>query len=326
MKFIMVKKVIEILFNASIYYVIFRLIVWLIFILNWNLGETVNYHYSDSLIWYFLWFIFPITTSILISIKLQANYLRRIGVILLPALIIGTVISGYLNNNYWGYWFKRPTVFKELKEASSIVSITDINKPFGKEDFVVEIDSNRTKELYGRKNLYYGNFDRPIMTFQDKAHIHPELYDWFEITIDSSKKINNSDLLSLTRTILGSHLLVQPKTKSYNESTNRLKGKIIEFKTLDNKSFYHIALTSGEVSNDHYPFYEFLIEKNDKIDIKNNQIFYTDVAGIEGFEYMNIIGLFEFFLLLIIGILVLLFNSVKLIIKGKKAITLYKKS
>lgn len=311
------KKTINILLNASIYYVSFRFLIWLIFIINRNLAETINYHYSDSLFWYFIWFIFPILTSILISIKFQLKFLKQIGIILLPILLVGTLIIGYLNSDYWGYWFKRPTVFNELKEASLIVSITDIKKPFGKDDFSIDLDTTITKELYGREDLYYGNFDRPIMTFLDNAHIKPDLYYWYEISKDKNEKITKPELNIITKSIQNSNFLIQPESKSYTERANRFSGRIIEFET-DNNNFYHIALKSGEVENDHYPFYEFLINTKNPNKIIKRQVFYTDVAGIEGFEYANFAGLFEFLALIIIGFIVLIFNGIRLIVKRKK--------
>lgn len=310
------KKPINILLNASIYYVLFRFLIWLVLIFNRNLAETINYHYSDSLFWYFIWFISPILTSILISIKFQIKFQKQIGKILLPILLIGTLIIGYLNNDYWGYWFKRPTVFNELNEASSIISITDINKPFEKDDFSIEIDTDITKELYGIEDLYYGNFDRPIMVFLDNAHVKPDLYYWFEITKDTNKKITKSELSILTKNIQNSNFLIQPESESYTERANRFRGKIIEFKT-DNSNFYHIALTSGEVGNDHYPFYEFLINTKDPNKIIKWQIFYTDFAGIEGVEYVNFAVLLEFSALVIIGLIVMIFNGISLIMKKR---------
>jgi len=309
----------NILFNASFYYVCFRFLIWLVFIINRNLAETINYHYSDSLFWYFNWFIFPILTAILISIKFQVKLIKQIGIILLPALIIGTLITGYLNNNYWGYWFKRPTVFNELKEASSIISITDIKKQYNQEVFSIEIDTSTIKEFYGREDLYYGIFDRPIMTFLDNAHINPDLYYWFEITKDTNNKITKSELDIITKNIQKNNFLIQPQSKSYEESANRLSGKIIEFNTGGN-TYYHIALTSGEVKNDHYPFYEFLINKKQPDKIIKKQMFYTDCAGIEEFEYANFAGLLEFLSLTIIGLIVIFFNGIRSIIRKHKTI------
>ncbi|MCF6297461.1 MAG: hypothetical protein L3J08_05695 [Flavobacteriaceae bacterium] len=315
------KKPINILLNASIYYVVFRFLIWFVFILNRNLAETVNYHYSNSLFWYFIWFVFPILTAILIPVKFQIQFLKQVGSILLPILLVGTLLIGSLNNDYWGYWYKRPTVFNELKEVASIISITDIKKQYDQENFSIEIDTSATKKLYGRENLYYGNFDRPIMTFLDNAPINPSLFYWFKITKDTTKKIKKPELLSITNAILKNGFLKQPKL-GYEKSGNRFNGKIIEFKTNKDNSFYHIALKSGETENDHYPFYEILINTKNLSKIIKKQIFYTDVAGIEGFEYTNLAGLVEFLVLIIIGLFIRVINGLKLIIKRKGLATL----
>jgi len=313
-------KLLRILFNASVYYVIFRFLVWLTLSFNRSLSGSINYHYSDSLIWYLLWFALPILASVLIATKLQFRFFQKIGFALLPLLIVGTIIGGYLNNEYWGYPFRRPTVFNELKEASSIISITNIKKLADEKDFRAYTDSSLTESLFGREDLYYGNLDRPIMTFLDRANINGDLYGWYEIAENVEKKISKNDLSLISSLIVKSNLLFSP-SKGYESSGNRFNGRIIEFKTVDGKSFYHITLKSGEVANDHYPLYEILIANSDSaLNIIKTQYFFTDVAGIEGFEYSNLAGFIEFVLFIFIGLIVLLINGVTILIKRKKAI------
>ena len=319
-------KLLKILFNASVYYVIFRFLVWLTLLFNRSLSESINYHYSDSLIWYFLWFALPILASVLIAVKLQSRFFQKTGIALLPLLIVGTIIGAYFNNEYWGYPFRRPTVFKELKEASSIISITNIKKTTDEKDFRAYTDTTLTESLYGGEDLYYGNLDRPIMTFLDRANINGDLYGWYAIAKNVDKKISKSDLSLMSSLIAKSNLLVSPN-EGYESSGNRFNGRIIEFKTVDGKSFYHITLKSGEVANDHYPLYEILFSKSDsKFDIVKSQYFYTDFAGVEGFEYSNLASLIEFIALVCIGLIVSLINGVEILIKRKKAITIAKKS
>lgn len=285
--------------------------------LNRSLGELINYHYSNDFLWYSLMFILPLITSIFIAKKIKSKYLTQIGAFLIPTLIIGTLCFGYLNNNQWGYWFKRPSTFTELENTKTIVSISNITKEFDKDNFKIEKKSNVAKDVYGRKDLYYGNVDRPIMVFQDNSSKHPDLLDWHIIATDSSAKINVANLKTLTKTILNSNILFPHNSESYYETANKFNGKVIEFKTIENKSYYYIAMESGEVSNDHYPFYEFLFEKEQPNHILKYQTFFVDIAGIEGFEYANVIGLLDFLFLLSIGIFVALFNKTKMIIHKK---------
>ena len=319
-------KFLRILFNSSFYFVIFRFLVWLTFLFNRSLSELINYHYSDDFVWYLIWFVIPVLASVLIAIRLKVNFFQKIGTVLLPLLIIGTIIGGYLNNEYWGYPLKRPTVFKELKEASTIISITNIEKLSDGKYFKSYTDTTSTKRLFGREDLYYGNLDRPIMTFLDRANINGDLYDWYEISKNIDKKTSENELRLISNSIVKSNLLVKP-SKGYESSGNRFSGRIVAFKTVDGETFYHVTLKSGEVANDHYPLYEILLSKsNSKFDILKSQHFYTDFAGIEGFEYSNLASLIEFMALVCIGLIVLLINGIEILIKRKKAITLAKKS
>jgi hypothetical protein len=71
-----------------------------------------------------------------------------------------------------------------------------------------------------------------------------------------------------------------------------------------------VSIRSGELSNDHYPIYEFLIKK-DKI-IKKQKYFY-DAAGIEGMEYSILAPIAEMFILILS---LALFGIYKLIISA----------
>ena len=306
------KKVFKILINASVYYVLVRILfsVFGVFIFG-----RLSMDYSGNLLFYFVWIGVPIIISILISIKLHKKYVEYTGILLLPVLLVSTLLMGKYNNDYWGYWYKRPAVFSEVKKASSIISITDIKKSPEREDFTIKY-SKPSKELSGREDMYYGNLDRPLMVFEDKGDA---LNDWFDVANDSSNVINDVDLLSITNTVLNSNLLVGPQSDSdydtYIKGAKEFKGKIIVFKTEDQASFYHLALQGGQVSNDHYPIYEFLINKNDKNTIVKNQLYFIDFAGIEGFEYAFIGAFIEFILLCICELLVVFLDAFKLLKK-----------
>jgi hypothetical protein len=293
-------------------------VVWITFLFNRNLSESITYHYSDSLIWYLAWFIFPIAVSLLLAFKLESKLTRQIGTFLLPILILGTAIGGYLNHEYWGYVFRRPTVFTELKEAKTIVSISNIKKASNDEDFSTYTDTTLSKRLFGREDIYYGNLDRPIMVFLDRANMNGGLYDWHKVSIDSSKKVSPPILRQVSTLLVDSDLLVPPN-EGYEGRGDRLTGRLIEFRTVDNREFFHASLKSGEVANDHYPYYEVLFQEDgSEIELVKSQHFFTDFAGYEGMEYSNMASMFEILALLSLGVIVMMVRGIRLILKKKK--------
>lgn len=309
------KNSISLILRASIFFVLFRFLIAILLIVNKDLSDQLNYNYSTSFYWYSLMFALPLFASLLLSLKLKSKYLKQIGIFLLPFLISATIFLGYLNKNEWGYWFKRPSVFQELKKAKTIISISNITKANGEENFKIDTETENSRELRGRKNLYYGNLDRPIMIFEDNSWLQPDLKNHLSIAADLSPKINRENLEILTKTFLNSEILSAPSNKHYFERANRFRGKVIEFITTENKSYYHLGLTSGEISNDHYPYYEFLIERSKTKKILKNQTYFYDIAGIEGLEYGTLIGIIEFAGLLGIIVFVVLFNGIKRFIK-----------
>jgi hypothetical protein len=56
----------------------------------------------------------------------------------------------------------------------------------------------------------------------------------------------------------------------------------MRFRTHDGESLSILSARGGQVSNDHYPYYEVLYDEN--LDVFHSQMYYLDWAGIEGFE------------------------------------------
>jgi len=156
-------KTINTLLRATFFFVLFRFIIWGVQFENRQLADTINYHHSSDL----FWIILPIITSLLIVSRNKSLFLKQLGYVLLPCLIIGTIVGVLKNKDYWGYYFKRPTVFNEIKEANRIITLSFIGKSNENSFEIYFPDSTFTSELYGREDPYYGSYDRALMTFSD---------------------------------------------------------------------------------------------------------------------------------------------------------------
>lgn len=271
---------------------------------NQPLYDTISLHYSDSLTWYFIFFLVPLLAGLTFYFWLKNKYiskgLKKLFLVLFIVQLTFTLIASIMNYNYWGYAFKRPSVFKEIFTADKVltcstVSNTDSN---GIKSLHVVIDTTESMDnLYGRIDIYYGISDRIFMVFQDRSGKNPDLSYFPKIYNNPDLKISNSILQKLESQIQKTDLI------DVGETSGQLFGIVTEFVTDDNVKYIFAGLHGGEISNDHYSHYEFLfVDKDQQYQLIKKQRFYTDAAGFEGFEYANIAPFFSL-LLTVIGLI-----------------------
>lgn len=101
------------------------------------------------------------------------------------------------------------------------------------------------------------------------------------------------------------------------DSWSKRSGVAVQALDKSGSPFLFIGLRGGQISNDHCPFYEILLRGNkdsSEFNLIRSQVFYFDVAGMEGTEwpviwlYIVIPGIVIG--LLIVGILRLLWNCI----------------
>lgn len=275
--------------------------------------------------WIFLTLILPIILGILFAFAIKSKFINDLGKFFLPLLIISSIIGYGFNKNYWGYIIKRPSVFSELKNSTEILSITRASKTFDKNKYQISRDTVEFKKFGYFLDLYYKDFERPFMQFEALGYIG-NLPSYKKIVNNQKLKLTDKELREINDLIVKSSFLEKPEN-GYEEYGNNLSIQVIEFATnpevdylisenienienplfeYDDKYFF-VTVKSGQLSNDHYPIYEFLIEKG-KI-VKQQKYFY-DVAGIEGAEYSRLAPIAEG-LILILSII--LFGIYKLV-------------
>jgi len=83
------------------------------------------------------------------------------------------------------------------------------------------------------------------------------------------------------------HSDLTAKSSEGYDSGAELRGIIVGFSGPSGENRLLLALRGGQVSNDHYPFYEVLIEGANPLSfhVLHSQMFYFDVAGLEGLEW-----------------------------------------
>jgi len=305
------KKIIDTLVYMSTGFTVVHGLLFLMIVANRNLYATLSYHYSDNITWYVLIFGLPLISGITFYFWIKKRNIYKgikilFGVIFILQLAF-TIIATTMNLKYWGYAFKRPATFEELSSATKILqcsSITNYDSTGLKPFYIVNDTSENFKNLSGRKDPYYGNVDRAFMVFQDNSHRYADLYDFPNVYFDTARNVPSNELIRIDNQIQKTGIIDKgvPNYKHYIG----LSGVVMKFQTADNEMYTFVGLGGGEVSNDHYPFYEFLfLEENGNYNLIKRQKYYTDFAGFEGIEYAYIALIFSL-LLTITGVVILI--------------------
>jgi hypothetical protein len=90
-----------------------------------------------------------------------------------------------------------------------------------------------------------------------------------------------------------------------------ISGLALEAEDADGRRLLFVGLGSGQVSNDHYPRYEFLFAAapgTDRFELISRNRWFVDIAGVEGFEWYVV---YPFFF---VAALVLVFGGVAIIV------------
>jgi hypothetical protein len=93
------------------------------------------------------------------------------------------------------------------------------------------------------------------------------------------------------------------KSASGYDSNSGLHGLVVSFASSDGRTYNLLAARGGQVSNDHYPYYEALFD--DQGNLLRSQMFYFDVAGMEGADgwpSLFVVAVLIWLVLILLGI------------------------
>ncbi len=286
------------------------MLVFLIFH-NSALIDQIVWHYSDGLTWYILFIFAPLALGLLTAIALHKKVLTPSFRILLYSIVTLQVAfqiaATTISSNYWGYPFKRQSIFSEISQADKVITFSKVFTDPNKKPMTLSVfldTAKFEKGLLGRKDPYYGGKDRILMVFEDNAHIHGNLYYIPEIYDDTTKKISLDKLNKVANSIYSSGIIDNGEMSM--DFGKILNGIIVEYQTKDNEQYLFAGLAGQEISNDHHPFYEFLFKEINGVELIKKQRYYYDFAGVEGLEYTFISPLFAL-LLTILSIVATIF-------------------
>lgn len=265
---------------------------------------AVNHHEEQFLI-YFLLIGFPLMAGMILYYHFRHRAVHpavRAGILSVSVLqSVLFTLALFFNHQYWGYIIKRPVIFPEIGQASAVNSVSYVSNESNGERvmlFAMEDPYRDIRDLSSRNDLYDNLFNRPFLTL-DYLGIAGKIWKGGLATYeDTTQKIQSNDLRLIDSLIYNSGMIVYGGD-GY-DSNGVVHGFVIELTGENDQSLVFAGLQGGQVSNDHYPFYEFLFQKaGDVYQLKRKHRFYTDLAGLEGMEYANLAPFLSIFILLI---------------------------
>ena len=220
----------------------------------------------------------------------------------------GSIFAGFLGSiliskSYWGYYFSPPELpqkIEEFEKVRSITPVSSIKRNNGTRIFIIDTSSSCIKEIQsasenlesscgtGKCSTEYCDSSRIILSLFKKGKLPKK-----------TPYISPDKLNSLYNYLEKTELLYQGEPGYNGEfkpdavtgdliskgDAKRLEGIVIEAENEDKQPYLFIAVNGGQVSNDHYPYYEFLFEipqdKSTPKLIAHNRFFY-EIAGVEG--------------------------------------------
>jgi hypothetical protein len=227
---------------------------------------------------------------------ISASCILRITRLQRPFMVYGSLTAGILcvaflvaiavSKWYWGYMFDRPPVLKELHHIKHVIRIIPVKaepRPEGTYDFVVNTDYVMLEDVMSaQRDDYYALDERMLFVLQDR-NLLPETLSHRLAPYESLyHDVEKTGLLALA----------QPGYTSSGE----LRGILLVATTTTGAEYVFLGANGQQVENDHYPYYELVFEKqsdSDTLVFLQGQRFFYDVAGVEGFEWFALWGIFS---------------------------------
>ncbi len=196
------------------------------------------------------------------------------------AIIIGIIFLASISFSrwYWGYWFSRPPVLREIHEVAEVTAVVPIMTQAdeqGNRTIIPQSDYSLADQLeYARKDPYYGLDERLLLALNDRKLL-PE-------TVQTVMP----DIPALFPLIQRTGILARPED-GY-EDGDLLMGVLVMARTATGQRYMFVGAHGQQVSNDHRPYYEMLFAAtgpSNTNDFVRGQRFFYDTAGIEGAEW-----------------------------------------
>jgi hypothetical protein len=212
--------------------------------------------------------------------------LSMLAVVGSMTILVGFCWGAWASYGMWGYLFVRPGVDSRVVSARRVVSITQVaTTPAGgwklkfgrlpqpgRWSFLEERPLENLRRD-GQADRYYCLEQRALVKFD------PKLAATSAGTMQEARVGEVYALVEKTG-------LLEAGEPGYVDA-KQLHGLVYELEGAGGEALMLVAARGGEVSDDHYPYYEVLFEGDGQGGwrLASTRRFYFDVAGMEGAEF-----------------------------------------
>lgn len=204
-------------------------------------------------------------------------------------LLLPFVAAVWINHEMWGYFVSRPDVDRRIVDARRIDTVTRVET---------------TSDARGRPVFTGG----PIGEVDSYIQVRPEGGDYYVLAGRVLRDLKGRQVLPAnTRTLSADRLaslyqLLEDTGRLEDGETGypnakQLSGIVVESVGRDGHPLLFVGVRGCEVSNDHYPYYEFLFTGDslgEPLKLLSVNRFYYDIAGLEGAEWPGFFLVFAF--------------------------------
>ena len=214
-------------------------------------------------------------TTVWITSRIGARRTNRLVIItFLGSAGLASMGAAAWSHHYWGYALRRPPATRVTDGIAEVHGLTFLRATPSIQGFEVAptTDWSISRELaYCEKDEYYCLDGRLVREFDRRGLLSPH-----PPTVPSP-------LLSTALEGLNDSSMLVPGDPGYDHALD-LRGVVISGSDATGRTVVIAALSGGQVSNDHYPHYEFSVAMDGPPVITASHRFFYDVAGIEGVE------------------------------------------
>jgi hypothetical protein len=211
---------------------------------------------------------------------------------------LSLVLGALFSFSYWHYPFGQPSTLAELRTISAVDQLSEISGlnsagPSNPPATIVKLPP--ANALYWNQRGELDAADRLIAEFANRT-----------VMIRSTEPISSQVLTSIWKAANRAGLLIDGE--SGYPDTKSLRGYVGIARSGDGGRFAFATLMGGQQSNDHYPYYEFVVPLDrEDVTVANSQWFYVDISGLEGMTWLGL-SVIAFVLMLPVTLLLQLWS------------------
>jgi len=184
---------------------------------------------------------------------------------------------------YWGYYTRPPSLDRRIRGIERVVCLTAVG-PERRPDGSIGFVTNDAYRVTDGLSACRANVDRTFYDcFSERIIVALENLGKLPASLD---RMSAEELAALYGHLDATGLL-HDGSPGYDRA-KELRGIVLEAEGKNGQHLLFVGVDGGQVSNDHYPYYEFLFhlpgQDSEPVLLSYNRLYY-DVAGIEGLQW-----------------------------------------